>query len=640
MLASVGFHGWLRLWTKKLVNLAFRGKPSLSFGWQSVWKRKLPLLQPDPPQVRIAYKLSTMATLSDILDEDLLCDLAGEVYFDRGVHYFEQGRVRDLAQYDEHITAEVIGTETYQVHLWLQDHELLSRCSCPLGVDGLFCKHCVAVGLAWIDEPPPYRPAGDAPAKMGTTMDDVRQYLARQEHDTLVQMILNQAMEDSTWREKLLMRAASSHPGGADINTFRRALQNAITTGDFVDYYEAASYAEAVQNAVDGLEDLLDQGYASEVVELSEEAIRLLEDALNHVDDSDGNLNLIMDQLPELHHQACEVAHPDPRALATRLFHLELESGFGFFTNALATYADILGDEGRAAYRQLVDAEWQKLPAISRQNNPHFDYRHHKLRRMKESLVAAMGDLDELVAVMAQDLSQPSRYLQIAQLYDNAGQIEEAIHWAEDGLEAFQDSYTGQLGDFLVAAYEQQGRYEEAIDIVWQDFSRSPSLHLYQKLQQQAEKADAWDDWREEALALIRDKLQDPDNQRTYSYRYGQTGYSLLVEILLWEGDVDQAWREAQQGGCNPTLWQRLAELRAAEHPEDALAVYSDQIEPLINQTNNDAYRHAIELLLKVKTLMVRLDRKAEFEESMARLKAKYRRKRNFIKFLNLARLG
>ena len=162
-------------------------------------------------------------------------------------------------------------------------------------------------------------------------MDDVRQYLARQEHDTLVQMILNQAMEDSTWREKLLMRAASSHPGGADINTFRRALQNAITTGDFVDYYEAASYAEAVQNAVDGLEDLLDQGYASEVVELSEEAIRLLEDALNHVDDSDGNLNLIMDQLPELHHQACEVAHPDPRALATRLFHLELESGFGFF---------------------------------------------------------------------------------------------------------------------------------------------------------------------------------------------------------------------------------------------------------------------------------------------------------------------
>ena len=112
------------------------------------------------------------------------------------------------------------------------------------------------------------------------------------------------------------------------------------------------------------------------------------------------------------------------------------------------------------------------------------------------------------------------------------------------------------------------------------------------------------------------------------------------MEIFLWEGDVDQAWREAQQGGCNPTLWQRLAELRAAEHPEDALAVYSNQIEPLLEQTNNDAYRQAIELLLKVNDLMVRLDRKAEFEESPTRLKSKYRRKRNFIKFLNLAKLG
>ncbi len=577
-----------------------------------------------------------MATLSDILDEDLLCDLAGQVYFDRGGRYFEQGRVRSMAQYDEHITAEVMGTETYQVHLWLQDHELLSRCSCPLGVDDLFCKHCVAVGLAWIDEPPPYRSASEAPAKVGTTMEDVREYLARQERDTLVQMILNQAMEDSTWREKLLMKAASSRPEGADINTFRRALRNAIATGDFVDYYEASGYAEEVQNAVDGLEDLLDQGYASDVVDLSEEAIILLEDALNHVDDSDGNLNLIMDQLPELHYHACQIARPNPRALAERLFHLEMESGFGFFYNALENYADILGDEGRDTYRHLIDAEWQKLPALGRQDNHYGDYRHHKLRRMKEALVAATGDLDELVSVMEKDLSQPSRYLQIAQLYDNAGQPEAAIHWAEDGLEAFQGSYhAGQLGDFLIAAYEQQGRHDDAIDIVWQDFSRSPSLHLYQKLQRQAEKADKWDEWREEALAVMRDKLQDLSHQRTYSYRYGQLGNSLLVEIFLWEGDVDQAWQEAQQGGCNPSLWMRLAELRATKHPEDALAVYSDQIEPLLNQTNNDAYHKAIDLLKKIKDLMIHLDRKADFEDSLARLRGKYKRKRNFIKFLN-----
>lgn len=203
-----------------------------------------------------------MATLSDILDADLLMDLAGDRYFQRGVDYFERGLVHSMAQYDERIVAEVYGTEIYQIQLWLEGTDLLSRCSCPLGVDGLFCKHCVAVGLAWISEPPPYRREQETPKKAGTTMEDVRDYLTRQERDTLVQMILDQAMDDARWRDQLLLKAAFSQPGGADINTFRRTLRNAIATGDFVDYYAAAGYAEEVQTAIDGLEELLDEGYA------------------------------------------------------------------------------------------------------------------------------------------------------------------------------------------------------------------------------------------------------------------------------------------------------------------------------------------------------------------------------------------
>ena len=54
-----------------------------------------------------------METLSSILDQSLLRSLAGDRYFQRGVDYFERGLVRSLAQYEERITAEVSGTETY-----------------------------------------------------------------------------------------------------------------------------------------------------------------------------------------------------------------------------------------------------------------------------------------------------------------------------------------------------------------------------------------------------------------------------------------------------------------------------------------------------------------------------------------------
>lgn len=575
-----------------------------------------------------------MATFSDILCDDVLRKLAGERYYERGVGYFEEGRVYSLAQFDEHITAEVWGTETYQVHLWLDNDHLYSRCTCPLGVDDLFCKHCVAVGLTWIDEPPPYQ-VGDAPSKPGTTMQDVRDYLARQERDDLVKLILDKAMEDSPWREHLLMKAAAQQSGGADINTFRRSLRNAIAIGDFVDYWGAASYADGVQSVMDGLDDLLNQGYASDVIELCEEAMSLLDDAINAVDDSDGHLNFILDQVEELHYQACELGNPNPQALAERLFNMELQSGYGFLNNALETYGNILGEVGRETYQDLVDAEWQKLPELSGNEQSGYSYRRSKLNRMKEALVAATGTLEELVEVIAKDLSRPSRYLQIANLYQAQGQIDQAIAWAEQGYQAFVDTqWTGQLGDFLITQYEQQGRLEDAVEIVWQEFNRRPALPTYQKLKQKAEQARSWECWRPKALAHAQHVADHRPQGAQHYHPYLQIGYSLLVDIYLWENDSDQAWQAAQTGGCSQRHWMRLADVRSADHPEEALSVYQPAIEPLLDQTNNQAYEQAIELLLKIKDLQDRLNQTAKFETYVAQLKTTYKRKRNFIKFL------
>lgn len=67
-------------------------------------------------------------------------DRAGDRYFQRGVYYFEEGRVHALAQYGDRITAKVYGTQTYKVDLWLEDDDLVSNCTCPLGDEGLFCQ--------------------------------------------------------------------------------------------------------------------------------------------------------------------------------------------------------------------------------------------------------------------------------------------------------------------------------------------------------------------------------------------------------------------------------------------------------------------------------------------------------------------
>ena len=107
------------------------------------------------------------------------------------------------------------------------------------------------------------------------------------------------------------------------------------------------------------------------------------------------------------------------------------------------------------------------------------------------------------------------------------------------------------------------------------------------------------------------------------------------MEILLWEGNVEDAWREAKEGGCSDRLWLDLAARREEGHPEDSLAIYQEKIEPLVNQTDNKAYRKDYELLLKVRTLMYHLGREAEFEEYVELLRLEYKRKRNFMKLLD-----
>lgn len=577
-----------------------------------------------------------MKTLSDVLDQDMLRELAGDRYYERGVRYFEQGHVSSMAQYGDRIVAEVRGTESYQVQLWLQSGNLLSRCSCPLGVDDLFCKHCVAVGLAWIAEPPLYLPEGKAPRPAGTTMDDVRDYLLRQSPETLVKMMLDQAMEDTRWREALLLKAASNKPGGADINTFRRTLRNTIIPNDFVDYYDMRSYVAEINSVVSGLDDLLATGYALDVVQLCEETVTLIEEAYNSVDDSSGDLGAVIWDVQGLHLRACEQANPDPHVLAERLLRLELDLEYSdAFSNALEDYDHILGEPGRRTYGRLIDAELEKLLPPKPNEDFHRKYRRSQLLRMKEELVAAEGNVEDVVAVLASDLSEPSNYLRIAQHYQEAGQTETAIAWAEEGLEAFQESYlSGRLGEFLVSAYEAVDRFEDAVELIWQDFERYPSLKYYKDLKQKAEKAGQWDSWRDRALTHLRKTLKKEAISSIDPHRLAIVGYSPLVEIFLWEGETDQAWIEAQNGGCSKQLWMQLADQRAVENPEDALSVYLPAIEPLIKQTSNDAYRQAVALLVKVKTLMERIGCEDDFERRLNSLVTIYKRKRNFIKYL------
>src|SRR4030095_17034681 len=138
------------------------------------------------------------------------------------------------------------GTRPYRVKLWIAEDDLEYSCTCPVGADGEFCKHCVAVGLAWLEAGQPKFP-GKGKASLAVTMDDVRTYLSGQDKSVLVNMLVEHAMEDDRLRQRLLMKTAKKGAKGIDLATYRHAIDDAVEPDGFVDYRSAYDYAHGIE---------------------------------------------------------------------------------------------------------------------------------------------------------------------------------------------------------------------------------------------------------------------------------------------------------------------------------------------------------------------------------------------------------
>lgn len=577
-----------------------------------------------------------MESLARVLNQHVLRQMAGSRSFERGEEYFTSGQVLSLTEYEGTIAARVLGAHEYRVKLWVEGDGLGYSCTCPVGDDGAFCKHCVAVGLTWLAEATDKQKPGKA-RKSTTTMKDVEAYLERQDKDTLVRMLMEQAMDDDRLRERLLMKTARMGPKGLDLATFRRAIDHAVSTGDFIEYGEVWDYAQGIEEVITSIEELLKEGYAAEVIELVEYALDAVEHAIESVDDSDGRMGDVLVHLQELHHTACKAAKPDPEALAKRLFELELRGGSDTFYNAMETYADVLGNKGLAVYRTLVEAEWAHVRTLKPgKDDPDRYGKRFRITHIMETLAQQSGDIEALVAIKSRDLSYPYSYLQIAEVYKQAGQYDQALEWAERGMKAFPNQIDSRLRDFLAEEYHRRKRHDEAMALMWAEFMESPYLTDYQKLQEHADRIGQWPLWREKALSFIRQTLTKA-KKTSPKIPWGlalRMDHSELVQIFLWEQDSEAAWREAKEGGCSNDLWMELAARREKEHPEDALPIYQGQIEPTIELRNNEAYQQAVNLLLKVRDLMTRLGRAAEFVAYLEAVRTAHKPKRNLMKLL------
>ncbi|MBP2047975.1 putative Zn finger protein [Streptomyces griseochromogenes] len=549
-------------------------------------------------------------------DEDDLRALAGPRSFGRGQNY--PAAVTAVEVGDGWITATVHGTDAYQVELALDGPDgVAGECDCPYGMEGNFCKHLVALGLTVLAEPEA------VPRQRGrarTRAQELDAWLAALSRDELLALVREQVAGDRQLARRLELRAASAR---GDLAEVRARIRELLDTAPFarygyVEYADTHAYGEQASQAVSAIAALTAAGRAADAISLSREAMRLLSDAQDAIDDSDGHLGRIGAALAEAHLGACRAARPDSDETARWLVgHLlsDLDDLTGIDP---LDYEDVLGAQGMLRVRELTAAAW-------RRNRTGWGEKY-----LMERLAKAEGDVDGWVAVHAAVLAPDgSTHLSVARELDTVGRADEALRWAERGIEETPDDVTSDIAliDYLCDRYTRADRLLDAVALRRAQFAARRSLAAYQQLRTAARAAGCWQAEREQALVPLRADA----GQRQQSWYGGP----VLVDALLDDGDVDAAWRAAAETRAHDRQWLALADRARAVRPADALGVYLRLAGPLMKQTGNAVYEQLTGLLLSMRDCHHRLGTEDEFTAYLAALRAGQKRKRNLMRLLD-----
>ncbi|MGH9248486.1 MAG: SWIM zinc finger family protein [Acidimicrobiales bacterium] len=542
--------------------------------------------------------------------------------------------MRRLTVDDNIVRATVDGSRPYRVALKVTGAGISGECTCPYGMDGMFCKHCVATAVIWLEAGPStvVRPGADrAQRQVGITDAALRIFLGRQDPEWLAEQLMRAADADPLLHAQLEVAAGADAREAYDDTDMRARLTRAIASETIIDYGGATSYFGEIDDTLSEVEELVFQGFPDAAIELTEYALELLEESAGMVDDTDGGLRVVIERVEGIHLRACEAGLPDPVALAERLASIGLTSDWEVFLTALPGYADVLGTTGMDRYREIVEAAWRALPA-----RPAGGYDHERFTPtfLMERLAECQGGADALIEVMSRDIASAYDVLRVAERLTADGRDAEALNWLDRGMTEFEPD--PRLRSLAAECMLRADRRSDALELLWVNFTGRPSLETYEPLCVAA--GDSLPTWRERALALLREQPRSAERWSGHPY-VELPGHSTLVEVTLWEGDVDSAWDAAQNGGCRSRLWLQLARERAKNHPADAIPILEEAAQHAVGAKQRRAYQEAARLLGEARTLAGRCGQDEAFRTFVVRLRAEHKPKRALQEELDRAGL-
>ena len=237
---------------------------------------------------------------------------------------------------------------------------------------------------------------------------------------------------------------------------------------------------------------------------------------------------------------------------------------------------------------------------------------------MLDQFAQAEGDVDARIALLTGDLTQPATYLRIADICLGAERDAEALRWLEEALWCFEGLPNLDLQQKAAGLMMKAGRTREALSLLWKAFERTPTLRLYHDLKAGQEGAAV----KERALGILR--IAAGKSRPGYWH----DAVNLLLDVLVEEGRMDEAWSCVHEHQIDGERLRLLAEASTASHPREAVAAYERLAEILIKNGGAPAYEQAIKYIRRRGEIARDA---AGYARYLADLRVRHKARRTFI---------
>jgi uncharacterized Zn finger protein len=599
------------------------------------------------------------------LSDDTLRDFAGDDVFERGEAYFAAGKVTMPRDGGGNATFKVKGTKPYSTELYFEDVGLHSDCNCPHAEGGAFCKHMVAAALYWrhkLEGNEPLAQQNIAQVATKSVASQKRQTTVTNKREALKAYVLGQSaavLAEKLWSwaetDRDLMAELKSWHAQATIADEPDGWKAAITaivgkTHSFYDYYESSAYVHRAEKVLPLLEKIVKtspvQGRAACAYTL-----RKMYKVGEHADDSNGMIGDLMYEVQGILLKALKMEAP-PADWIDEWFGLMEADPWGNWIES--SVLAVAGTAVQQRYHERAAKDWQnylksldkpapaappggKKPALTASfvHTEGWDPVRSKLRSRYLDSLKSQGDSAAVLDALQTSLQGAHEYGELIAYCESIGRTREALAFALAARKLYPNDWRTEVD--LLRCYERDGWDAEALAIHRQRLERQPSVEHFAAVLKAAKAAG-------HEMESYRGALYDWAAQRELQTEKPKAPWfrplpasqgrdvSVRVEWLLHEKKLDAAWALVQPPHtCEPSLLHSIAKKIRTDKPPEALALLH-RVFAFEMPKAGTPYTEVLHLVKEIAPLMQQPER----NQWIARIRADYKMKRNFIKGLDI----